>query len=439
MKRVIRRWHRLSLVTRSLSAAAFLVALFFGLIFPRLGWSPGGTSFSYASLFLRGSSGRDSWDPMVKAWWHMHTTPEIPVYTELFFKERIKFQYPPSSLLILEVFDKLPVQSLDGYALLGVISWICVLLVGALSCFLLARSAKSTGVTNLAPLSKRELPLFTGAFAVLTLLFCPLTKSYVLGQLQTWVTLLGSAALAAWFLGWKRTAGLFIGLACVLKPHWGIVLLWSAIRRQWSTAVTGLVAALSLVVVSALLFGIHHYPDYAKTLSFLSRHGESFYPNQSVNGLVHRLLFNGNNLVWSEKTFPPFNEIVYISTLMSSLVLIILALFWRWRDPKARGPVEFSIVVLSATMASPIAWDHHYAILLPVLAVSTPLVLTHSPFGKAAVPCLATAFVLVSQRLTIVNTLAPTRLNFLQSYLLFGALFLLILLYRTSSLDARRR
>jgi hypothetical protein len=311
-----------------------------------------------------------------------------------------------------------------------------VLLIIALAVMLYMRSARNAHDPRLLPKPGKDRILFAATLVLLGLLFHPLVKSYVLGQVQTWVTLISSATLLAWLLGRRKTAGVLIGLACTLKPQWIIVLGWSGLRRQWGTLAAGVITAGVLIAVSIHLFGFQHYPDYMKTLSFLSRHGESFYPNQSVNGLVNRILFNGNNLVWSEHRFPPFNTIVYAATIVSSLVLIASALFWRFRTREASGPVELSIVILSATMASPIAWDHHYAIVFPLLALTIPFALVRRPFGRATLLCLALVFILTGQRLSFTNFLAETRLNFLQSYIFLGSLLLLVLLYRVSAIEA---
>ena len=45
-------------------------------------------------------------------------------------------------------------------------------------------------------------------------------------------------------------------------------------------------------------------------------------PNQSVNGLVNRMLFNGNNLEWDAWHFAPPNAIVQLATMLTSALLI---------------------------------------------------------------------------------------------------------------------
>jgi hypothetical protein len=176
------------------------------------------------------------------------------------------------------------------------------------------------------------------------------------------------------------------------------------------------------------MYGFRNYFDYLPVISFLGRHGEAFYPNQSVNGLMNRLLFNGNNLKWLADGFPPFNPAVYAATLIAAVLLLGFALFWRMN--KKADAIDFALLILSLTMCSPIAWEHHYGILLPIFALIIPVCISQKVMGRYTIVYVLIAFFLTSQRLNFVNLLADTYLNFLQSYLFFGAVMVLWLLYR---------
>ncbi|MCB0138226.1 MAG: hypothetical protein KDD75_24205, partial [Caldilineaceae bacterium] len=79
----------------------------------------------------------------------------------------------------------------------------------------------------------------------------------------------------------------------------------------------------------------------------------------------------------------------------------------------------------TATIVSPIAWEHHYGILPPVFALL---------FAKCAErppePSLVVAFLLSATYIPLTKSLAATPLNVLQSYLYFGALIALLHLHR---------
>jgi alpha-1,2-mannosyltransferase len=101
--------------------------------------------------------------------------------------------------------------------------------------------------------------------------------------------------------------------------------------------------------------------------------------------------------------------------------------------------LDLSIIFLGLTIASPIAWEHHYGVLLPIFAVLVPTALPQKTFGKWTTAYLLVAFLLISQKLDkLTNLLWNSPLNFVQSYMFFGALLLLILLFRVTYLQTRR-
>jgi hypothetical protein len=184
------------------------------------------------------------------------------------------------------------------------------------------------------------------------------------------------------------------------------------------------------VVPTILLYGIDNNLNYLDVLSYISRRGEAYYPNQSFNGLLNRLLGNGNNTDFEAAAFPPFNPIVYAGTIASSLVIVGAALFWRARDSVPGSAVDFALVSLSFTIASPIAWEHHYGVLMPMYALALPALIRYPVFGRWSLPVLAGSYVLASNFFNIAQKFAGHEvLTPVQSYLLFGALTLLVLLY----------
>src|SRR5690606_13137090 len=50
---------------------------------------------------LRGRGGNDSWDTAAAALAHVRSGAATPLYAEVFFKQGIRFQYPPSALFSL--------------------------------------------------------------------------------------------------------------------------------------------------------------------------------------------------------------------------------------------------------------------------------------------------------------------------------------------------
>ena len=93
-------------------------------------------------------------------------------------------------------------------------------------------------------------------------------------------------------------------------------------------------------------------------------------------------------------------------------------------------------------MASPVAWVHHYGVLLPAFAFCLVSLLASEPGSgtslRGAWLALAATFFLAANSLAMVNWLAGTPFNVVQSYLLFTA-FGVLSLTRVLALRSWRR
>src|SRR5215470_10650065 len=133
-----------------------------------------------------------------------------------------------------------------------------------------------------------------------------------------------------------------------------------------------------------------------------------------------------NSLGFNDNAFPPFNAWVYAGTLITSFIILSAALFRRGNQGDPDRTLDFCTMALSITIASPIAWEHHYGILLPVFAV----LLASSLGNRTRLVLIAVSYVLISNFFSIANMFALTILNVVQSYVFFAALVVLILLHR---------
>jgi hypothetical protein len=385
-----------------------------------------------AAVLRLGPPANDSWAPMARALRCVRREGGAHLYETVFFRERIKFQYPPSSLLVLYPGGHGGVSALlagvgrSWDSLLRALSR--VLLYGS-ACFVFAiflRVLKSEGPGR-GTSASLSAGLAAGLWFVLTLTFYPVRKAYTLGQIQVWLNAWFAVLLWCYLTGRKALAGALLGAICLIKPQFGVLLLWGVLRKQWRFAGAAAAVGLAGLLVSVALFGLQAHLDYLRVLSFLGRHGESFYPNQSFNGLLHRLLGNGNNLDWQAHAYAPFHPLVYAGTLLPALLLSALALF----GPVGRGhkgsALDLAVVAVVATVTSPIAWEHHYGILLPIYALLFPYL--YQQGRRLPLMLLAFSYVLTSNFFPAVNRLADTPWNFLQSYLLAGALVVLALLF----------
>jgi alpha-1,2-mannosyltransferase len=252
-------------------------------------------------------------------------------------------------------------------------------------------------------------------------------KAYTLGQIQVWLSSLFALSLLCWVVGAKRTSGILIGLICLVKPHFGAFLAWALVRREGPFVLSFGVTICIGMALSVATFGWADHVDYVRAVMHMAERGEAFYPNQSVNGLMNRLMSIGDPLQYSNlvftAAFPPFNPWVYAATAISSC-LVLLGAIIQWSGNEDRV-LDFGRMAVSITIASPIAWEHHYGVLLPVFAVTLPSALEN----RNRLFLLMASYVLVSTFIPAANLLAGTLWNVSQSLLLAGALILLALLH----------
>ncbi|MHC5597762.1 MAG: glycosyltransferase family 87 protein [Nostoc sp.] len=374
-------------------------------------------------------TGTDSWMPMLNALHYLESVHEKPVYQTIFFDNDIKFQYPPTSLLLLYLLKQITPDEASLILVLRLVSWLFVVAMVFFIIKIFNLSFEKNFGVKRGDLPKVDIIIRNIILICLSLTFYPVVKAYSLGQIQVWLNTLFTIVFWCWMKNKKTWAGGLTGAMFLVKPQYLIIALWGFLCRKWFFTI-----AFSFVVVGGLsisiwLMGIANHTDYLTVLSYISRHGEGYYPNQSVNGLLNRLLFNGNNLEWKDG-FPPFNAFVYMGTVVSSAVLIGIALLYTIKSKKQGNILDMAIVALSCTMASPVAWEHHYGILLPIYAFLLPCLIKQPIFGRMTFPFLGLTYILSSNYLPIFNKLASFPvLNILQSYLFIAALMVLVCLY----------
>lgn len=386
------------------------------------------TTLHYLAAYVLGHAAEDSWQPMRLALDYLHTESTKPVYTALFFERDIQFIYPPTSLLFLEPLRPFFPQGLPSNVFLNLVSWMAVALTALITSRLWVAAATEHLGRELEHRRGERLALAALA-AGLTLAFYPILKGFRLGQIQTWMTCVFAAASLAWVNGHPRTAGALSGLMCLVKPHLGLLLVWGLLRRQRRFVEGWTLIVLPLGAWSMWLYGAANHWTYLQLVSSITRHGWSYYPNQSANGMLNRWFQTGSNLTWTPH-FVPFNIWVFAGTAAAAALLIGLALFWRRAEHSEAELVDFYIVALSCTLASPLAWEHHYGILMPMFACILPATLASWRGRAGPLVLLAVSFVLSSNVYEITGRLAGTRFNVLQSYLFVGALLMLVHLYR---------
>jgi hypothetical protein len=225
-----------------------------------------------------------------------------------------------------------------------------------------------------------------------------------------------------------------VALMAAVKPQYGLFALWGIARRDWRFTGAAAGAGLALLALSVLCFGFADHVDYLRVAAHVGRHGEAYWPNQSPNGFLQRLLGNGESAVWDPHVYPPFHAAVYAGTLIASAALLAAGLLWPPGASERGDALDLAGFGLALTLASPLAWEHHFGMLLPVFALALGGVLKRRGARSASLWLLAGCALIASHYWDALGRLSGTVWNPLQSLLLVASLVLLALL-----LSLRRR
>jgi hypothetical protein len=379
----------------------------------------------YTSYFLTHitNDGTDSWLTMREAIQYIKNHPDSLVYQHIFFQEKVKFQYPPTSLLFLEPFSSLSfLRLLEVVNFLG---WISVWLIGYLSYRIFRKTYRQLQPT--ARVSRKVQFLWLLLFVGLAITFYPFMRSWRLGQTQTFLILLFATSVYCLISDRKVLAGVGIGLICAIKPPLALLAVWGALRRQW-LFVAGMVGTgIFILLLSIVFYGWHNHIDYLAVISYIGKRGEVYYPNQTVNGLLNRLFETGSSTEWAPNEFPAYHPVVYTITIITSAGLIIAALLPATKQ-EARFVsvllIDFFVAALSFTLSAPVAWEHHYGIVFPMLAVILAYNLNRNT-ARWEWMLLALSYFLLSNLLEITHRWPDAPGNIFQSYVFFSVVLLL--------------
>jgi alpha-1,2-mannosyltransferase len=359
----------------------------------------------------------DSWGPMLGSVNYFLANPSLPIYQAKLYDTLI---YPLTSILPLYWMKRAGMSDPAVFRALMFASWLAVCAVAALQVAIAAKVVGTGRLTGRAAV----------ATAIAAFFFMPITLAFSLGQAQIFLDLFFTLLVLFWVTHRERSAGVMMALLSMVKPQFALLLLWAALRRRWNALAAGGITLALGGAVSLAVFGVRNNLDYLGVLAGLSRKAQSHYANQSMFGLLNRAIFNGENLPYHPYIYPPFVPWVYYITLATTALLVLLALTYPWRE-RAGDMADLSAIAVVCVIATPMAWEHHYGVMLPIFVWLWFGVYRR---GLGSVWKLALAFVLIADFLSPFNFFAAMPVaNVLQSYMYFGALLLLGLLMRSAA------
>lgn len=383
----------------------------------------------------------DSWWPINEAVQVYAADPEAGIYQTVFFEKKIKFQYPPMSLLPFVAFEKM------GYGFHAVVK--LMMLLSFVSIIGIILSLYRTVETSCSAIGEGEFikgrSMKVALLAMLiigTLTFYPVVNGYRLGQVQVFINLAICLMFMCWLENWKLLAGIMVALAAIVKPQYGLILIWALFRKEKDFSIGMLLVLIPTGIASLIVFGFQEHLDYLSTLSVMGQHGEVYRSNQSMNGLLNRLLSGMSTIEFQFYSFAPYNVIVHAGTLISTVLLLLFGLFYRPGSNKGvsageqnlNSALDLATMVIIATIVSPIAWSHHYATFWPILILGFLVAIKifrkqRNWLSVVNLVLLSVSYLFVSNyfywALDDASVIDPPR-NLLQSYIYFGALILLI-------------
>lgn len=368
----------------------------------------------------------DSWAPMRGALDYARRVGPSFLY-QIFFDKHVKFQYPPTALLPMSGLQLLGIHTTN--AVLNNINRALIVInavgVGWLFRLVLIRTRGKKAAAS---------PVATSGAVVAgaaTLLFYPVMMGFWLGQIQVWIDTGFTFACISILYNRKLTAGALAGLICLLKPQFGVFALWALLRREWRFMLGAAIVILPCGLISIAVFGLRAQLDYLHVLSFLSERGEAMITNNSVNGILNALLGTANPFVWEEHGFPPYNPVVHLGSLAAAVILIAVGLWHQSSRSLLNGLLEFQFAALAFTMAAPIAWEHHYGIMAPMLATVFCLLVAAPESTQRMRQLLALAAVYLLSTICVTSNeyTSATFLNLAFGYLFFAGLGMLAMLW----------
>ena len=381
------------------------------------------------------------------SWWPMYNAANVRLYGDgiyqtVFFEDGMKFQYPPLSILPFVIFIKIGMGWETIREFMNFISFVSILsIIGSVYYLIISVFKKFTSIENFDWKYKISFILIAivGTFG-----FDAIVKAQYLGQIQVILDLCICLAFLLFLTNKKYLAGACLALAALVKPQITLLLVWAIIRKEKEVIVGMIAIFVPAGVISLYGFGFLEHVHYLESLSQMGKHGEAYWPNQSINGLLHRLISDVDPLKFPVNSYAPYNPIVYGFTIVTTVMLILLGLFCRPESghTKAQGktPISSSFdmatMLLLVTMASPIAWYHHYGILWPIF-IAAFVVIAWQLYQRRDLLTVATAilfslsFLLLSNRFPVLTKeqFASSPINLVQSYYLFGAFLMLAALF----------
>jgi len=193
---------------------------------------------------------------------------------------------------------------------------------------------------------------------------------------------------------------------------------------------TGIVIGLA----SLAMYGWHNNFAYVDLVREISKRGSMVFANESVNGVIHRFIEGPTerSMIFDPGKYSPYIKVVYLCSTAFALAMFAIAFLPAvLRGTKTPGVLGFVSISVCFTLASPMIWNYHFGILLPVYAlVMKPIFdLTESRRRTRLLILLGISWVLCASYMPMTRLLFETPWNLLSAPRFYGGLMLLYVVY----------
>lgn len=249
-----------------------------------------------------------------------------------------------------------------------------------------------------------------------SLAFLSFPTKFTLGMGQS--NLLADLLIIGSFYFYKKTepvqGGILLGLALVVKPLLGFLVLFFLLKKAWRTlSIAGVVITL-FIVPTLVVYGLDIYIYYVTQLipHLLNLEGREIYYNQGVVGFLARL-----------------TDDIFIRKTVSTIVSIFLtgAASYVILKKNVNDEIKFSILLVALLLIDTLAWQHHFVFLI------FPYVVVYMSIRRRRQSLLTLSLLVLSYLMVSYNIKSPESLygapfSFVLSHVFFGTVILLLLL-----------
>ena len=326
----------------------------------------GAAGFSYTAHFLDASSNVGLSDFSVyhyipKAVFsgrplHPYTNT-IPIYA---------YFLPPAALILVYPWHLITYyQAMFVWTSLSLAAWLGFI-------WLLSRSLKL------------EKSVFPWILLILASVYGPLTDTFNLGQLNTFILFFLTAAFFFYQQGKDIGAGIFLGLGAVLKISPLMLLILPLLQKRYRVIISCLLTVITLSLLAEWLVfpGVnYHYLRYV--LDDVSKQGGDFLRDQSLLALLQQIrpirslvdLVNDHYFHLSPPKKAVFYSLLNYAIVGVGFLGVIRSLIKTKLSEKLTAG-HYSLILLLAFMGTGLTWYHHYVLALFPLGVVLAAIIT---------------------------------------------------------------